>query len=342
MTTPPTQWLLDRTEELCRHDTTTGQEDTGLPALLELLRELGAEVELQKIAPSRHNVLATWGRPLLLFSTHLDTVPPYLPPRRAGDLLAGRGTCDAKGQIIAQLGAIRALLAKGVHDIAWLGVVGEETDSIGAIASKEFAPRFADCAAVINGEPTENLLATGQRGAVQLRLHTSGVAAHSGTPELGRSAIWPLVEWLQQLRALPAAQSQDLGQEVWNLGTLRGGNAPNVIPAEAMAEVFVRSVPDSNFLADARRLAPEGARVEQLSETPPEVFDRIEGFEHAVVPFGSDAPRLRQLIGGGRVALCGPGSIRVAHTIDEHITGEQLTRGCNQLIALAESLGGYS
>ena len=340
MTTPTTPWLLDRTEELCRHDTTTGQEDAGLPALLELLRELGAEVELQKIAPSRHNVLATWGRPLLLFSTHLDTVPPYLPPRRDGDLLSGRGTCDAKGQIVAQLGAIRALLAKGMHDIAWLGVVGEETDSIGAVASKELTPRFSDCTAVINGEPTENVLATGQRGSMQLRLHTSGIAAHSGMPELGRSAIWTLLDWLQELRALPSASDKDLGDEVWNLGTIGGGGAPNVIPADAAAEVFVRSVPGSNFLDEVRRLAPEGARIEQLSDTAPEVFDRVPGFEHAVVPFGSDAPRLRQLVGGRRVALCGPGSIRVAHTIDEHITGEQLTHGCERLVALASALGG--
>mgnify|MGYP002783950660 CR=1 FL=1 len=213
-------WLLDRTEALCRADTTTGREDHGLPTLRALLHELGAQVELQQVAPGRHNVLATWGRPRLLFSTHLDTVPPFLPPRRSGDVLHGRGTCDAKGQIAVQLLAIQDLLARGHAGLAWLGVVGEETDSDGAHAAAELAPHFVDCVAVINGEPTENRLATGQRGALQLRLVTHGVAAHSGTPERGRSAIWPLLTWLERLRGLQPTHDAELGPELWNVGTL--------------------------------------------------------------------------------------------------------------------------
>lgn len=330
-------WLLDRTEALCRADTTTGREDHGLPALRSLLRELGAAIELQEVAPGRHNVLATWGVPRLLFSTHLDTVPPFLPPRRQGDLLSGRGTCDAKGQITAQLGAIHELLARGHSGFAWLGVVGEETDSIGAAAAAEFAPRLATCTAAINGEPTENKLATGQRGALQLRLRTKGLAAHSGTPELGRSAIWPLLDWLQRLREVPTANDADLGPEVWNLGMLHGGGAPNVVPANAEASLFVRSLPDSQFLARVRELAPAEGAVEELSFTPPERFPHVPGFPHAPVTFGSDAPRVRQLVPTRRIALCGPGTIRVAHTLDEHITGTELRTGCELLVALAEN-----
>ncbi|MFT4514553.1 MAG: acetylornithine deacetylase, partial [Planctomycetota bacterium] len=163
-----TSWLLDRTEALCKFDTTTGREDTGLPALRSLLTELGADVQLQQVEPKRHNVLATWGKPKLLFSTHLDTVPPFLPPRRDGDLLSGRGTCDAKGQIATQLAAIQELLSRGHTDLAWLGVVGEETDSIGAHAAGDLTANLSECIAVINGEPTENKLATGQRGSLQL------------------------------------------------------------------------------------------------------------------------------------------------------------------------------
>jgi acetylornithine deacetylase/succinyl-diaminopimelate desuccinylase-like protein len=137
-------WLLDRTEALCRADTTTGREDHGLPALRSAAARTRRRIELQEVAPGRHNVLATWGVPRLLFSTHLDTVPPFLPPRRSGDLLSGRGTCDAKGQITAQLGAIRELLARGHGGFAWLGVVGEETDSIGAIAAADLRPAAAD------------------------------------------------------------------------------------------------------------------------------------------------------------------------------------------------------
>jgi acetylornithine deacetylase len=331
-------WLLDRTEALCRADTTTGREDHGLPALRSLLRELGAAVDVQPVAPGRHNVLATWGVPRLLFSTHLDTVPPFVPPRRSGDLLSGRGTCDAKGQITAQLGAIRELLARGHGGFAWLGVVGEETDSCGAIAAAELAPRLQTCVAAINGEPTENRLATGQRGALQLKLMTKGIAAHSGTPELGRSAVWPLLDWLQKLRSVATTVDRDLGPEVWNLGTLAGGSAPNVVPAHAEAVLFVRSLPGSTFAQQVRELAPPEGAVEQLSFTPPERYTTLPGFEHAIVPFGSDAPRVRALVGGQRVVLCGPGSIKVAHTLEEHITGTDLVAGRDRLVALAEAL----
>lgn len=330
-----TSWLLDCTEELCRTDTTTGREDQGLATLRSMLEQLGASVQLQQVAPHRHNVLATWGQPKLLFSTHLDTVPPFLPPRRSGDLLSGRGTCDAKGQIAVQLKTIETLLTQGHTDLAWLGVVGEETDSIGAAAAGHFATQLNGCVAVINGEPTENKLATGQRGSLQLQLSTKGVAAHSGMPELGHSAMWPLLDWLQRLRELQTEVDPDLGEEIWNLGLIQGGAAPNIIPAHAAARLFVRSIPASTFAQRARALAPEEGTLEQLSFTPPEVFTNLPGFEHAAVPFGSDAPRLRQLVGGQRVALCGPGTIKVAHTLDEHITGAEMARGCDLLIALA-------
>ncbi|MEO6597000.1 MAG: M20/M25/M40 family metallo-hydrolase [Planctomycetota bacterium] len=331
-------WLLDRTEALCRADTTTGREDDGLPGLRSLLQDLGATVVLQPVEPGRTNVLATWGAPRLLFSTHLDTVPPFLPPRRQGDLLQGRGTCDAKGQIVAQLGAIVELLARGHSGLAWLGVVGEETDSIGATAAAALAPQLRTCLAAINGEPTENKLATGQRGSLQLRLQTTGIAAHSGTPELGRSAIWPLLDWLQRLRKLPTRDDAELGPEIWNLGTMAGGSAPNIVPPLAEAVLFVRSLPDSKFLELARELAPADGSVEQLSHTPPDRFTNLPGFPHAPVTFGSDAPRLRRVIGGQQVVLCGPGSIKVAHTEDEFITGTELRAGCAQLIHMAEIL----
>lgn len=331
-------WLLDRTEALCRADTTTGREDHGLPLLRNLLTELGAKVELQQVAPKRHNVLATWEEPKLLFSTHLDTVPPFIPPRRSKDILSGRGTCDAKGQIVAQLATIRELLSRGHTNLGWLGVVGEETDSIGAAAAEDLAPQLSKCMAVINGEPTENKLATGQRGSLQLLMSTKGVAAHSGMPELGHSAIWPMVDWLNRMRDLEEGQDKDLGPEIWNVGQLKGGTAPNVIPAAAEARLFVRSIPDSTFEERARALAPDAGSLEQISFTPPDVFDRIPGFEHAVVPFGSDAPRLRQIVGGKKVALCGPGTIKVAHTLDEHITGTELEQGFELLTSLATTL----
>jgi acetylornithine deacetylase len=302
-------WMLDHTELLCGHDTTSGHEDRGLGALRDVLEGLGAEVEVQQVEPGRSNILASWSStPELLFSTHVDTVPPYLPPRRSGDLLQGRGTCDAKGQAACQLAAIRSLLEQGVTDLAWMGVIGEETDSSGARHAMGWKDRCRSVRAVINGEPTENLLATGQRGTDHVRLVTEGVPAHSGTPELGEDAAWPMLEWLERLRDVQLPADPELGAEIWNLGLLKVGQAINVVPAHAVADILVRSLPGSRFLELARSLAPDGGSAQMIGSTPPDRFPAIEGFEHAIVTFGSDAPRLRQLATGGAVALVGPAS----------------------------------
>ncbi|HLQ36741.1 MAG TPA: M20/M25/M40 family metallo-hydrolase [Planctomycetota bacterium] len=335
----PVEWLLDRTAALCAHDTTTGGEDHGLPALRALLAELDARVETFVVAPGRSNVLATWGSTVrLLFSTHLDTVPPWFGPRQERGLLHARGACDAKGQVVAQLATIRSLLAAGITDLGWLGVVGEETDSVGARSAVALAGRFTACRALIGGEPTENRLATGQRGAQQLQLRVQGVAAHSGTPERGRSAIWPLLEWLERLRALPTAHDAELGDEIWNLGLLRGGEAPNVVPPHAEAQLFVRALPGSDFVARAQALAPPHGTLEVVSATPADHFPRLPGFDRGVVPFGSDVPRLRELVPGRTAALVGPGSITVAHTAEERITAAELQAGQHLLLRLARTL----
>lgn len=339
MNAPPadrSRWLLSRLQDLCAQETTSGREDAGLPALRALLGELGATVLEQPVAPGRTNVLATWGRPRVLFSTHLDTVPPYLPPRLEEGLLRGRGACDAKGQVVAQLGAIRTLLAEGREGLAWLGVVGEETDSAGASAALGLADRLGDLRALINGEPTELRLATGQRGAQHLCLHCAGRAAHSGSPERGHNATWPLLDWLQRLRELPRPVDPGLGPEVWNLGLLRAGEAPNSVPAAAEALLMVRTVPGSAFAEEVRRLAPAEGSVELRLDEPPDRYPEVPGFDHAPMPFGSDAPTLRALVPDRTVVLAGPGSIAVAHTLDEHLALADLEAGVdlNRRLAL--------
>lgn len=339
MNAPPadrSRWLLSRLQDLCAQETTSGREDAGLPALRALLGELGATVLEQPVAPGRTNVLATWGRPRVLFSTHLDTVPPYLPPRLEEGLLRGRGACDAKGQVVAQLGAIRTLLAEGREGLAWLGVVGEETDSAGASAALGLADHLGDLRALINGEPTELRLATGQRGAQHLCLHCAGRAAHSGSPERGHNATWPLLDWLQRLRELPRPVDPGLGPEVWNLGLLRAGEAPNSVPAAAEALLMVRTVPGSAFAEEVRRLAPAEGSVELRLDEPPDRYPEVPGFDHAPMPFGSDAPTLRALVPDRTVVLAGPGSIAVAHTLDEHLALADLEAGVdlNRRLAL--------
>ncbi|GLH73228.1 peptidase M20 [Geothrix limicola] len=329
-------WLSSRLLTLCASETTSGAEDAGLPDLRALLAELGATLVEQPVAPGRTNVLAIWGRPQVLFSTHLDTVPPYLSPRLEGETLWGRGTCDAKGQIVAQLGALKTLLAEGRDGFAWLGVVGEETDSAGAAAALGLADRLQDLKALINGEPTELKLATGQRGVQHVCLHCQGRAAHSGSPELGRNATWPLLDWLQRLREQARPVDPQLGPELWNLGLLQAGEALNSVPAKAEAHLMARVVPGSTLLDEIRRLAPPEGSVDLRLDEPADLYPAVPGFDRAPMPFGSDAPALRALVPDRTVVLAGPGSITVAHTLDEHLTLSDLEAGVdlNRRLAL--------
>jgi acetylornithine deacetylase len=338
MSTTPTSTgrAVDWLTALCEADSTTGREDAMLPALEGILGRLGARVERGEVAPGRTNVLATWGEPKVLFSTHTDTVPPFIPPRRDGRAMHGRGTCDAKGQIAAQLAAIEIMLSAGESRLAWLGVVGEETDSAGARAALGWRDRLRSLRVLVNGEPTGNRIATGQRGWLHLRLRCRGRAAHSGTPERGHSATWPLVDWLCRIRELPASRDPELGPEVWNLGNLRAGGALNVVADLAEADILVRSLPGSDFRSAVARLMPPEGELERVHETPPERFPAIDGFDRAPVPFGSDAPRLRALVPDGTVVLAGPGSIEVAHSADEHLAFDELRGGIDLLVRIAK------
>lgn len=330
------RWLTARLMALCAVETPSGREDAGLSGLRALLQGLGATVVEQPVAPERTNVLALWGRPRVLFSTHLDTVPPFLPPHLEGEAVWGRGACDAKGQIVAQLAAVKTLLEEGREGLAWLGVVGEETDSAGAAAALGLADRLLDLKVLINGEPTELKLATGQRGVQHLRLQCAGRAAHSGSPELGQNATWPLLDWLQRLRVQPRPVDPQLGPELWNLGLLNAGEALNSVPAAAEALLMARVVPGSAFLDEVRRLAPPGGAVDLRLDEPADLYPSIPGFEHAAMPFGSDAPALRALVPDRTVVLAGPGSIAVAHTLQEHLTLADLEAGVdlNRRLAL--------
>lgn len=329
----PIATLLD----LAGADTTSGQEDRGLEPLVAHLRGLGAAVEFQKVEPGRTNVLATWGRPDVLFTTHLDTVPPYIAPSLEGGLLRGRGACDAKGQIVAQLAAITRLLGAGESRLAFLGVVGEETDALGAARASAFAPRLAETKLLVNGEPTDLKLATGQRGYLHVRLRARGVAAHSGMPERGRSAILLLLDWVEALRKRPIPIDRDLGPEVWNLGTIGGGRAANIVPDEAVADILVRSLPGTDFLAALAGTAPGDCWFEPLLSEEAARYPRLDGYEYATMPFGSDLPTLARYAPGAAVALVGPGSIAVAHTEDEHIAIDDLRKGADLLVRLASS-----
>jgi len=265
--------------ELCSLGSGSGHEAGILPALLPMLEHLGAQVDIREPAPGRCNVLATWDEPRIVFSTHLDTVPPFLPIRVEEGRIFARGACDAKGQMVAQFLAIRQMLAEGRTGFAWLGVCGEETDSLGAADALAWKPRFSACRALINGEPTDLKLATGQRGVDHLHLRCTGRAAHSGSPQLGHSAVLDLLDWVQGLREWTTREDSHLGPEVWNLGLLRGGNAVNVVPGEAEAHLHVRTLPGSAFRAQVEALRPSPGELSVLLSEPPDHYPPLPGLD---------------------------------------------------------------
>jgi acetylornithine deacetylase len=325
--------------ELCATYTPAGREAALLPHLEAELRRLGAKVEAFPLGEGRANILAAWGEPRVLFSSHLDVVPPELPARVTERGVEGRGACDAKGQIVAQLAAIELLLASGVRDLAWLGVAGEESDSKGAIASRALAPSFSACAAIVVGEPTGCALATGQRGFVRARLTCKGKAAHGGTPELGENALLAIMDWIEAIRkaerSAEGLEPTALGRESWNLGLLSGGRAANVVPDLAEAEVTLRTVPGGTLRAAMEAAKPPRGRIEIILEESWDFFDAPAGFATTSVPFGSDLSAMRAIAPKAAAILAGPGRASLAHTGVEELTREELAAG----IALFRDLG---
>ena len=315
----------------------TGNEEAYARAAADALVEAGFQATQLEISPGRPNVLARRGSGRLLFCTHLDTVPPFLPARRMADRLLGRGACDAKGAFACMLGAARQLIAEGQEDLAFLLVVGEEVDHAGAKQAAAQARAFGlEVGAVLLGEPTELKLMRAQKGILKLRLSASGRAAHSGYPERGESAIDKLLAALARLDALPLGSDPLLGPALMNIGVLRGGVAANVVPPAAEAEVLFRTVATGNELLDrVRQAVGSGIEIEVGCQNDPVELHLLPGFPTAVAGFGTDAPYLAAL---GPVVLAGPGSILDAHTGDEHITFEQLAAGVELYLDLGRRL----
>lgn len=266
----------------------------------------------------RFNLFAAWGRPNVVLSTHMDTVPPFIPSSEDAEHIHGRGACDAKGAIAAMLAAAARLLDDGVRDFGVLLVVGEETDSAGAEAANR-QPRGA--LYLIDGEPTENRLAVASKGALYLAIEADGRAAHSAYPELGDSAIDRLLSALDRLRRVPLPTSPEVGETTLNIGTLAGGRAANVIADRARAEVMLRTVGDTAGLRRALAEALAPARLGELREVPAMRLRALPGFATTVVKFTTDIPRLGAW---GEPLLLGPGSIHVAHTPEERVAKQEL------------------
>jgi len=322
----PTMHLQAFARALIDIDSTTGREaeigDFLFRHLEALIDRSGAgAVERMPVEGERFNVFAAWGEPVVVLSTHIDTVPPFIASSEDGDHLYGRGACDTKGAVAAMLVAIEELLAEGRRGFGLLLTVGEETDSIGAQVANR-TPRGSRY--LINGEPTENRLALGSKGYLYLALEAEGRAAHSAYPELGDSAIDKLLDVLARLRGLQLPTDPVLGDTTLNIGTLTGGRAPNVVADQARAEITVRTVGDT---ADLRRRiaaavhAVPGVRIAEIRETPAIQLGVLPGFETSFVNYTTDIPRLSAW---GDPFLLGPGSIHVAHTPAERVAKREL------------------
>jgi acetylornithine deacetylase len=292
-----------------------------LSALAASVPEGGGTVERMPVAEDRFNVFAAWGRPEVVLSTHMDTVPPFFPSSEDGEHIHGRGACDTKGAIAAMLGAAEELVADGARGFGLLFVVGEETDSLGAqVANRD--PRGSRF--LINGEPTENRLALGSKGGLYLAVEATGRAAHSAYPELGASAIDRLLAALARLQEIPLPTDPVLGETTLNIGILEGGRAANVIADRARAEVMIRTVGDTAELRERLRDAVaevEGVRIAETRETRAMRLGSLPGFATTVVKYTTDIPRLPAW---GEPYLLGPGSIHDAHTAEERVPKREI------------------
>ena len=250
--------------------------------LSELAARFGGRAELMPVAPRRNNVLACWGEPTVTLSTHMDTVPPFYPSREDDEHIWGRGACDTKGIIAAMIFAVSELLEAGERNIGLLFVVDEERNSAGARAAAQ-DPRGSKF--IINGEPTENKLALGSKGALRFELVASGRMAHSAYPELGESAIEKLLDALQEIRRVPLPVDQILGASTLNIGTIAGGRARNIIPDHAQAELFIRLVDDGEATRARIRKAVEGkAEIRDVRIIPAvHLGSPLPGFETTIV-----------------------------------------------------------
>ncbi len=325
--------IFDLTAALIQIPSPTGEEQAVVAFLHDYLETAGFEVQLQEVTRGRANIFARVGEPLVVMSTHTDTVLPLLPFHQDEAFMYGRGACDAKGILAAQVKAAERLRLAGVRNFGLLFVVGEEHGSEGATAANTIPNQ---CRFLINGEPTENKLALGSKGALRAEIVAHGRAAHSAYPHQGESAIVKLLEVLSDIRALALPAHPVLGETTCNIGTIAGGGQANVIPDFAKAELMFRTVTAAGVIKDTLAQTVRGrAEIHYQFACEPVMMAELPGFETTIVAFTTDIPLLPQW---GRPLLFGPGSILDAHTPHERIAKSELARAVDLYFGIAEEL----
>lgn len=314
--------VIELTKALMNIPSVSGDEAAVGVFLRDHLTALGWRVETQEVSANQRNVIAYLNAtPRVWFSTHMDTVPPFIPPTEDDEKIYGRGACDAKGIIAAQITAAERLRKEGVSDIGLLYTVEEERASSGAKAANLY-PLAAKCEFMINGEPTDNDLATGSKGSFRLMIKTTGTAAHSAYPEQGDSAIEKLLDILDEIRRTRFPNDDLFGETTVNIGTIEGGTALNIIPPKAEAGLLIRLTTKREPIETALENILRGrGEIEVLSCSEPVKLHAVEGFSTKAVRFTTDIPHMPNW---QKPMLIGPGSILVAHTKDEFILKKDL------------------
>lgn len=315
---------FELTRALVDIESITGNELNVGDYLFEHLKSIQqrfpGHLEKMEVEPGRNNTYAQWGQPCVTFSTHIDTVPPFFPSTEDDLVIRGRGACDTKGIIASMITAITRLLEAGHSNVGMLLVVGEERNSAGAFHAARH-PRGSKF--LVNGEPTENRLAVGSKGALRYEVTARGRMAHSAYPELGESAIDKLLDVLAAIRQIELPVDPDMGDSTLNIGTLTAGRAPNVIADFARAEILIRLVCDASATRAAIETAAFGrAELKEVLMVDAVRMGTLPGFETMVAKYTTDIPAFNGA--WGRPYLIGPGTIHVAHTPNEHIPKTQI------------------
>jgi len=327
--------VVGLTRQLVDIESITGNEALVGDVIHSELSRLGYQANKLPVEGTRCNVYATSPQqpmPTIVFSTHMDTVPPFIPSSEDATRIYGRGSCDAKGIIAAQIAAAERLRAQCIY-VGLLFLVGEERNSLGAQVANQQCP---GCKFLVNGEPTENRMASASKGTLRVNVIAEGRMAHSAYPDLGESAIDKLLEALRRLRAMKLPSAEGIGPCTLNIGVIEGGRAPNVIPDKARAQLLYRLIgPTDELRKEIEQAASGSAKIEFVLEIPFVRLRTLDGLPTMVAAFTTDIPALTNW---GQPLLVGPGSIHVAHTEGEYIEKKQLSDAVDLYCSIAQKL----
>lgn len=318
---------LELFKEILSIDSTSGQE---APMAEFLYNTLVAPV---KERLPEGNLFLKWGEPKVVFCTHMDTVPPYIPPTIMADRVLGRGSCDAKGQLICLYTACKQLEAAGKSGFGLLILTGEETGSWGA---KAFTKTGFMGQYLIIGEPTENKMISASKGTKSYDLTFHGKAFHSGYPEYGVSAVDLFLDFMKSLRMMDFGNDPVLGKTTWNVGLLHSDNPQNILSPELSCRLYFRTTFASDAAVEAFMKQAASAQIDVVARGGdiPARYYTLEGFDIGPASFGTDAPHLGVF---AHKSICGPGTVKVAHRPDEYILIRDMEIAVEQYVRMFDS-----